>query len=220
MQSVEFQRTISMIRQLNARYDQQPPALRFQAQTVEEWAVWRQELRTWLWTLLGLDRLAEEEEGLRPAVEVVERIEADTYVGEKILLQTQHDLWLPAWVLIPRGGTPPYPALLCLHGHGMSKDILIGRPTSETERLTLKRYNGDYGRQFAERGYVCFCPDTRGFGDRRGEMLNEDCDCLYRNAILIGQVLTGLRIWDHMRALDHLVSRPDVDAHRVGAVGL
>jgi hypothetical protein len=37
---------------------------------------------------------------------------------------------------------------------------------------------------------------------------------------VIGQVLTGLRIWDHLRSLEYLVTRPDVDGERIGVVGL
>ena len=38
-------------------------------------------------------------------------------------------------------------------------------------------------------------------------------------SILIGESVARYFIWDAKRALDYLVSRPDVDAARLGAVG-
>lgn len=40
-----------------------------------------------------------------------------------------------------------------------------------------------------------------------------------RPAFLVGQTLAGLRTWDAIRAVDYLVSRPEVDATRLGVVG-
>jgi dienelactone hydrolase len=70
---------------------------------------------------------------------------------------------------------------------------------------------------FAEAGYLCFCPDTRGFGEQDSA---RGCSQICLNALSVGYALGGLRIWDHLRCLDYLVSRPDVDVKRIGAVGL
>ncbi len=204
--------------QLNDLYANDSPELVFSANSLAEMDDWRVALRARTRSLLGLDVLRSE--GLvPPRARVVERIEEETLIREKVLVQTQPDMWVPAWVLIPRHVEPPYPTLLCLHGHGMSKEVVIGHPRTAYEREALRKYNGDYGRQFAERGYLCFCPDTRGFGER-SDIERGDCDRLYRQALMMGQVLAGLRVWDHLRAVDYLAARSDVDAERMGVVGL
>jgi pimeloyl-ACP methyl ester carboxylesterase len=99
----------------------------------------------------------------------------------------------------------------------MSKDILIGRPLSSQEEERLKRLKGDYGRRFAEAGFAVFCPDARGFGERDD---GRGCVHIGQNAQAIGHALGGLRMWDHLRCMDYLFSRPDIDRQCVGAAGL
>ncbi len=210
-------RNTSTLQQLKNLYGREAPELAFRAQMAGELAQWRQALRARLRALLGLDQLAAEQ--VSPLAEVMCRVEEAAYTAEKVLLQTQGDMWVPAWVLVPRS-LGPHPAILCLHGHGMSKDVTAGRPTSDDERQAINSYGADYGRQYAERGYLCFCPDARGFGERRDPPPLGDCTHLYRNALVVGRSLTGLRVWDHLRGLEYLLTRPDVDTGRIGVVGL
>jgi dienelactone hydrolase len=198
-------------------YRANPPALAFNATSRDEAMTWQERLRGMLTALLGLDRLRQQEGRWPVEAEAVGSFDEEAYLGERVLVRTQADMWVPAWVLVPTHKAPPHPAVMCFHGHGMSKDVTIGRPSSQAEREALERYKGDYGRRFAEAGYLCFCPDTRGFGERDSA---RGCSQICLNALSVGYTLGGLRIWDHLRCLDYLVSRPDVDAKRIGAVGL
>jgi hypothetical protein len=209
-------RNVSTLQQIETWYEAHPPRLACTAGTREEFEVWRGKARARVRSLLGLDRL-EAEEQAPVNVERTEEFEEEAYRAEKLYVQTQGDMWVPSWVLVPKTGWPPFPTVLCFPGHGMSKDILIGRPTSEKEQELLEQFKGDYGKRFAERGYLAFCPDTRAWGERGEE---HDCGQVTVNALAVGQVLGGLRIWDHLRCLDYLVTREDVDSGRIGATGL
>jgi dienelactone hydrolase len=209
------ERNLSTANQTRDWYARHPPGMSFSAGTPEEFELWRESARGKLASLLGLDRLREEE-GRFVEAEKDETFEADGYTAEKVYLRSQEDMWVPSWVLVPKDKEPPYPAILCLHGHAMSKDVMIGRPKSEEEEKFLKQFRGDYGRRFAEAGYLCFCPDARGFGERHEE---HGCQQVYANAVMVGRVLQGLRVWDHLRGLEYVASRKDVDRGRIGAVG-
>ena len=211
------ERNTSTLTQLRAWYEANPAGCRFDAASVTnraEFTTWQAEARARLRALLGFEEL--EETRCPTEAEVVERIEEEHYTGERLLVRVQQDMWVPAWMLVPKS-TGPHPTVLCLHGHGMSKDVVIGRPRAEEEQGLIDFHRGDYGRRFAEAGYAVFCPDARGFGERDE---GQGCAHIGQNALAVGQVLTGLRLWDHLRCFEYVLSRPEVDADRVGAAGL
>src|SRR5947208_9393896 len=82
----------------------------------------------------------------------------------------------------------------------------------------------------AKRGYVVLTYDPVGQGERsqfwdaeRGKSrFNLTCGehaVLGNPLYLLGTSLARYRIWDGLRALDYLASRPDVDPERLGCVG-
>ena len=204
----------STLRQLRSWYDAHPPAMNAESGGSSGLAAYQQKARPRLRLLLGLDK--PEATSCPLEVEVLERISEERYSGEKLLVKVQPDMYVPAWMLIPRTEAP-HPAIMCLHGHDMSKDVTIGRPRTEQEKEKIATHRGDYGRGFAEAGFAVFCPDARGFGERDGAA---GCAHLCLNAQAAGLSLTGLRMWDHLRCLEYVLSRPDIDRTRVGAAGL
>lgn len=214
---MQTERNTSTLTQLKAWYEANPAKCRFEAEDRSGFAAWRDNAHARLSSILGFEAL--EQTRCPVEAEVVECIEEKHYTGEKLLVRVQADMWVPAWFLVPknRKGEGPHPAVMCLHGHGMSKDVIIGRPRTEEEKGLIDFYKGDYGRSFAEAGYAAFCPDVRGFGERDG---NGGCPHILQNALAMGQSITGLRMWDHLRCFEYVLSRPEVDTGRVGAAGL
>jgi len=191
------------------------PQLQFKAKTNGDWEIWKGDLKAKLIELLG--GFPQSKSPLKP--EVLERKEENDYWQEKVVFNSQEGVSVPAYVLIPKGikKNGKARALLCLHGHGRGKDDVAGIASNDVERQEqIRPLNYDYGRQFAKRGYFVLAPDAMCFGERS----DISCTWAFTSGLLLGKVLVGLRVWDAIRAIDYLQSRPEVDRKRIGCVGL
>jgi dienelactone hydrolase len=147
--------------------------------------------------------------------EVVESVDCGSYRRDKVVYDVEEHLSAPAYLLVPHARTRPGPAVLAQHGHGAGKDEVVGLADSENP-------NSDYAHQLAERGYVVLAPDLRTFGERRDWNPENiyGCDHSHLHATQFGENLLGLHLWDSARALDVLAAQPEVNARRLGVVGL
>jgi dienelactone hydrolase len=187
-----------------------------------------------------------------PRPEVVERADRGDYVREKVYFNTTPDLRVPAYVLIPKDGKRPLPAVVALHDHGgfylWGKEKLV---ETEDEHPTLT----DFKRRFyagrsvatdlARRGYVVVVTDMFYWGERRMLLDDDDADWRGRprgitpervaafnqragqSEQLVGRTISaagftwaGVMLWDDVRTVDYLLTRPEVDPWRLGCVGL
>ncbi|MGQ9816029.1 MAG: dienelactone hydrolase family protein, partial [Candidatus Roseilinea sp.] len=73
-----------------------------------------------------------------------------------------------------------------------------------------------YAVELTRRGYAALCIDTWAFGERRGRTESE----IFKWMLWRGQVMWGMMVYDSLRAIDYLVSRPDVDPARIGTLGI
>lgn len=193
------------------------PALAFSAETIQEWRKWHNELRQKLTELLG----GFPEEKCSPNAEVMEEVKTNGYVRQKVVFDTEPSVSVPAYVLIPeeKAQKGKMKALLCLHGHGRGKDDLCSIAKDDVERQRFIRpLNYDYAVQFVKRGYFVLAPDARCFGERGADGMT--CTWAFTSGLLMGKILVGMRVWDAIRAIDYLQSRPEVDKDRIGCVGL
>jgi dienelactone hydrolase len=107
--------------------------------------------------------------------------------------------FIPAYLLLP--DTPgKHAAMLCLH-----QTTRIGK--DEPAGLGGKP-NLHYAAELAERGYVALAPDYPSFGD-------------YTYAFDQPNYVSGTMkgIANHMRAVDLLVSLPNVEHKQIGVIG-
>ena len=213
---------------LMARWDAVSRQLGFRAKTREEHQHWQPELRARLRQLMGIDTMIACP--LQPTI--TERVALDGYVRERVLLQTEPGVIMTLYALVPsdlkRGERRP--AVIAPHGHASGGKLSpAGRSDIPEVTETIKHYNYDYGVQFVRQGFVVFCPDARGFGERRewprqGDtqnlILTSSCDVLNHMAIPLGQTVAGMWTWDLMRLVDYVEMRPDCDAGRLGCAGL
>ena len=204
-----------------AYLEKHPPQMQFGGETREQWYVWQKRLRTKL-----LDLMEPFPEQVPLEARVTEERQQFGVHYEKVVYTTAEDVQVPAWLLIPEDVAQPAPGIICLHGHGVNgKDNVAHVDYGEEDRATaIKRANYDYGLQLAKRGFVTLCPDARGFGERREDFRrygNRDgCNVNGIKTFLLGMNLAALNTWDDMRGLDYLASRPEVDADRLGCIGL
>ena len=214
-------RNLSMGEYFIRRYGRTPRPLAFNASTPEQFEAWKAGFRD------VVARCLEPFPGpvdLNP--EVIEVVDEGDYRREKVVFDSEPDMSVVAYVLVPNDVKPGdrRPAILAAHGHGSGKDDVCGIGHGEAGRIDrIRDLNYDYARQFALRGYVVIAPDWRAFGERRtgGDKPGKDvCDMLQDKAILFGDNLLTLNVWDARCAVDYLQSRPEVDPDRIGCAGL
>lgn len=218
------------LKSLWTEYEQRPRSLAYAATTQAEWAVWRKQLTEKVTALLG--EMPNAPVPLQPKLLVTENLPA--YRLEKVAFQSEAGIHVPCYVLIPRHTSPPYPVVIALHGHGSGgASHLLGRTrgdaTHEQELEHIAAHNYDYAHQLACHGFMVFVPEQRGFGERmepdHGMTIGDSlwcnsCRSLAFNSLLMGRTLLGMRVWDVMRTLDYIATRPEAIREGIGCVGL
>ena len=211
------ERNYSTLSYLLRVHDQIRPQYAFHATDETGWKEWHKGLRTKLSELLG----GFPEEKCPLDAEILGRTEEEDYVREKLVFESEPGVSVPAYLLLPKDLPKgrKSPALLCLHGHGRGKDDAAGIARDDLDRQRFIRpLNYDYAHQFACKGYITLAPDSRCFGERAQDDMS--CSWAFTSGLLLGKIMVGMRVWDAMRAVDYLLSRPEVDPERIGCVGL
>jgi dienelactone hydrolase len=106
--------------------------------------------------------------------EVVERVDRDDHIREKVVFATGPAFRVPAYVLVPKKLKGPAPAVVDLHSHGgmylFGKEKVIDLGDNHPAMTEYQKHNYD-GRPTAtalvRRGYVVISIDAFGFGERR-----------------------------------------------------
>jgi len=196
--------------------------LTFEGSTREDWERWRKAFDGRLRALLGR---FPEPVPLEP--EIAETVDCDDHVREKVYFDSEKYATVAAYVLIPKDLRPGErrPGILAAHGHGRGKADICGVYATEEEQQHVQALNYDYARQFARRGYVVIAPDWRGFGERSSPADwarpgRDPCNVNYMAMGYLGYHLLALQVWDGMKCVDYLQSRPEVDPERLGVGGL
>ncbi len=146
------------------------------------------------------------------AARLVEQSEQDGYLLEKLVLELNGSQPVPAYFVKPRHAEGRLPCLLYNHAHGGDyqlgkEELLVGRPELCTP---------PYAQALTSHGWAALCLDAWGFGERRGPTES----ALFKEMLWKGQVLWGQMVYDSLRALDYLATRPDMAADRLGTIGL
>ena len=168
----------------------------------------RQSRRQELYSLLG-----DLPDSNRPiGVSLISREVRQHYVLEKLSLDLNGLEPVPAYFVCPLEGVGPFPTILYNHAHGGAYDI--GKEELLHGRAALQE--PPYAGALAAMDCAALCIDTWAFGERRGRSESE----IFKQMLWQGQVMWGMMVYDSLRATDYLVSRPDVDAGRLGTMGI
>src|SRR5215475_2700605 len=179
--------------------------------TKREFNAYQEKRRKLLWSLLG-----DLPVGHRPKPpKLIKTEKGEGYTLERLELDLNGIEPVPALLLIPDKLKKPAPGLLYIHWHGGTY------PVGKEELLRGQKVLPAYAPVVAEKGIVTLAIDSWCFGERMRDKdgRNGEWDA-FKNMIWHGQVLFGMMIFDEHRAVDYLVSRPEVDPNRIGAFGL
>jgi dienelactone hydrolase len=203
-------------------YAAAPRRLRFQARTRADAETWQRELYLKITELVG--GFPAERAPLRP--QTIESRAFPAYHREKIVFDSRSGVSVLAYVLTPSRGQTPAPAMICVPGHGRGVDDIVGIDEQGRDRTDKAGYQHDFAIQVAEAGIAAVAIEPIGFGCRRDPLnaqrglAQKGCEPIAGGALMLGQSLIGWRVWDIMRTIDYIATRPDLDASRVGCMGI
>lgn len=146
--------------------------------------------------------------------EVVGKQGGDGYRLEKVVFESRPHQHVTAVLYLP-DGPGPFPGVAVSSGHSR---------TAKTAE-----YNQRFGIALAKGGIAALCYDPIGQGER-SQILNDEGQPRFTGTVhehtlvgigstLVGRNTASYRTWDGIRAIDYLVSRPDIDAKRIGFTG-
>ena len=142
-------------------------------------------------------------------------MERDTYRIEKVIFESRPGFPVTANLYIPTGRSLPLPAVVGTCGHSAS-----GKAQDAYQ---------SFAQGLARLGFICLIFDPIGQGERL-QYVKSDltlrvgvgvAEHLYagNQQFLVGEFFGSWRAWDGIRALDYLLTRPEVDRNRVGVTG-
>ncbi|MFN0195549.1 MAG: acetylxylan esterase [Planctomycetaceae bacterium] len=180
-----------------------------QLQTPEQILAYQRELKEFFIRQLGG---FPEWTSLNP--QTVGTIDADGFRIEKVIYESRPGHHVTANLYIP-DGEGPFPGVLVSSGHSR---------TGKTAD-----YNQRFGIMLARHGMAAICYDPIGQGER-SQILDADGKPKYpgtttehffigTGSILVGRNTASYRIWDAIRTIDYLATRPEIDASRIGMTG-
>jgi cephalosporin-C deacetylase-like acetyl esterase len=144
-------------------------------------------------------------------------VDRPDYTIEKLVYQSLPHFYVTADVYVPKNAHKPYPAVLGVAGH--SPD---GKEFSNYQTVWIS---------LVKRGFLVLAIDPLGQGERiqhldpkthrpflrPGGTMDHMTDGL--QALLTGTDIARYFIWDGIRGIDYLRSRPDVDKSRIATAG-
>jgi cephalosporin-C deacetylase-like acetyl esterase len=143
--------------------------------------------------------------------QVTGRIERDGYRIEKVVYESQPGHHVTANLYVPTGGEEPYPGVYLASGHWIAGKAL------DTHQAA--------GALFARHGMVLLAPDPICQGERLQlfdvhRHTSTTHMLLGLGAMAVGRSMVWYEAVDGVRAIDYLLSRPEVDRRTpVGMVG-
>ena len=171
--------------------------------TLEEWQTRKKVLREKMFTAMG--RFPEKDTPLESKLLGV--VNREGFRVEKLILQTRPNVWMTASAYVPQlKENQKTPAVLVVHGHwaGARRD-----PVVQARCLGLVKL-----------GFFVLAVDAFGAGER----FTNPARGTYHGALYgttlwpTGNTLLGMQVYDNRRAVDYLLTRPEVNG-KLGITG-
>jgi len=184
---------------------------------LSEWQINRESVRNTLIELMG--NIPERPK--RPRVKIVSKEQKNGYTLERFYIDNEIDSWIPGYLAIPTVVKGKVPAIIGLHGHGSSKDNIMGYASNTAQDVTAL---------LLSHGYAVMAIDSYFNGERLGkgpagetERQQKGSDqelSQFKLNLWFGRSLWGMQLRDEQIALDYLLTRSEIDTERIGAEGM
>ena len=172
-------------------------------QNLDAWKRHRPEVRKRFLYTLGLDPMPPKTP-LR--ARITGELQRDGYRVENIVFESMPGLYVTANLYLPKERVGKFPAVVYVSGHA---------PGPWGAKVQYQHH----GIWFARHGYAAIVLDTVEFGEVPGiHHGTHDLGMWYWHSL--GYTPAGAEVWNAIRALDYLETRPEVDAKRVAITGI
>jgi len=143
-------------------------------------------------------------------------IDRENYLIEKLILETAPNVYVSSCLYLPKRKTTTAPAVLFLCGHH-----LAAKAAPEYQRVC---------HDLATEGFLVLAIDPTGQGERVSffDTEKEDTPSLWGvwehayqglQCVLLGTSIARYFLFDALRGIDYLQSRPEVDPEKIGVTG-
>lgn len=143
-------------------------------------------------------------------------LERETFTVEKIIYESQPRFYVTASLFIPKERQSPAPAIIYCSGHNV-----LGFRSEIYQYVILN---------LVEKGFIVLAYDPIGQGERLQYLDAESGKSAIGSptrehsyagvqTLFTGTSLADYFIWDGIRAIDYLSTRPEVDMNRIGITG-
>lgn len=143
-------------------------------------------------------------------------VERETFRVEKLIFESHPGFFVTAALFLPNNADFPAPAIIYTSGHSE-----LGFRSDAYQRVIINLVN---------KGFIVLAFDPLGQGERlqyfdgatgKSAIGGPTTEHSYAGvqALMTGRSLSEFFIWDGIRAIDYLESRPEVDITRVGITG-
>lgn len=147
---------------------------------------------------------------------VTRTVEREAYRIENIIFESRPGFPVTGNLYLPARGKGPFPTVLGVCGHS-------------TNGKAAEAYQS-FAQGLARLGYLCFIIDPPGQGERFQYLTPGSLKSRFSPGVsehiqsgnqqtLVGEFLGAWFAWDGIRALDYLLTRPDVDPAQIGLTG-
>ena len=168
-------------------------------------------IRATVWELIGGQF---EKTPLKP--KIVGTIDRGAYRIKKVIFESRPEVFVTANLYIPSRHHSPYPGIILPLGHAIEE----GKSHRSYQYVA---------QTLARIGYVVLAFDPFGQGERlqyldprtgkQLRVMGGEHSEAGRPMLLFGSQFEQYRSWDCIRAVDYLLSRPEVDPERIGCTG-
>jgi len=145
---------------------------------------------------------------------IIGKIPMDGFTIEKLVFQSLPGVYVTALVYVPNDHSSKHPAVLVPAGHAADG----------------KLHYQALSQRLVGRGYIVISWDPVGQGERsqfwdakaqksRYNLICAEHAVMGNLAYLAGANLARWEVWDGIRAVDYLLTRPDVDGERISITG-
>ena len=134
---------------------------------------------------------------LKPTV--TRKTDRGDYTVEALYFYSRPNWPVSAALYLPKGIEGPLPAIMVVHGHAFTQ-----KAASVYQKVAI---------HYVKNGYAVLAVDFVGGGDRLAQKHES------RYLFAAGHTVQAIMVWDNMRAVDYLTSRPEIDGKRIGITG-